>query len=98
MCLNGDLLKILNFHQTYKLFSKGDFEALRNSLRQCIPLIKFRNLTSKEFTGKELPNKKILPKELYQDLLKIFLSKLVKKSKENRFKKSRLYFTNLKMD
>src|SRR4030095_16325334 len=54
-------------------FSKEDFNSLKNTLQQCIPFIKFYNLTSKEFSGKILPYKKILPKELYKDLLKAFL-------------------------
>ena len=36
--------------------------------------IKFRYLTSREFSDKVLPYEKILPKELYRDLLRIFLS------------------------
>jgi hypothetical protein len=54
-------------------FSKDDFNTLKNTLQQCIPLIKFYNLTSKEFSKKVLPYKKILPKELYKDLLLYFL-------------------------
>ena len=53
-------------------FSKDDFKALKNNLQQCIPFIKFRNLTSKEFMDRVLPYKKIFPKELYNDLLKNF--------------------------
>src|ERR1041384_3554154 len=55
-------------------FSKEDFNALKNTLQQCIPFIRFYNLTSKEFMDKVLPYKAILPKELYKDLLKSFLS------------------------
>src|SRR3954453_2030943 len=54
-------------------FSIDDFNSLTNTLQQCIPFIKFFELTSKEFINKVLPYKKILPKELYQDLLKHFL-------------------------
>ena len=54
-------------------FSKDDFNVLKNSLQQCIPFIKFYNLTSEEFSVKVLPYKKVLPKELYKDLLKYFL-------------------------
>src|SRR5256885_2237423 len=56
-------------------FSKEDFNSLKNTLQQCIPFIKFRNITSKEFFGKVLPYKKVLPKELYKDLLKYFLDR-----------------------
>ncbi|GES76332.1 BTB/POZ protein [Rhizophagus clarus] len=65
-------------------FSKEDFSILKNTLQQCIPFIKFRNLTSKEFLKKVKPYKKILPKELYNDLLDYFLdddNDLAKRSK-----------------
>src|SRR5437763_12916583 len=55
-------------------FSKDDFKALKNTLQQCIPFIKFQNLTSKEFMDRVLPYKAALPKELYKGLLKTFLS------------------------
>src|SRR5919206_107151 len=54
--------------------SKEDFNVLKNSLQQCIPFIRFNNLTSDEFSNKVLPYKKILPKELYKDLLKHILN------------------------
>src|ERR1043166_6869976 len=54
-------------------FSKEDFNTLRNSLQRCIPFIKFYNLTSEEFSDRVFPFRKILPKELYMDLLKYFL-------------------------
>jgi hypothetical protein len=69
-----------------KSYSKNDFNALKNSLQQCIPFIKFRNLTSKEFSKKVLPYKKILPKDLYNNLLNDFLdndSKPINKSVTN---------------
>src|SRR5437762_3777313 len=55
-------------------FSKEDFNTLKNSLQHCIPSIRFYNLTSDEFLDKVLPYKKILPKKLYEDLLKYFLN------------------------
>ena len=55
-------------------FSNDDFNALRGTLQQCIPFVKFYNLSSKEFMDKVLPYRKILPEELYEDLLKAFLS------------------------
>src|SRR5579871_1046912 len=53
--------------------SKDDFNILKNTLQQLIPFIKFYNFTSREFTEKVLPYKKVLPKELYKDLNKTFL-------------------------
>ena len=54
-------------------YSKDDFDILKNTLQQFIPLIRFYNLNSREFTEKVLPYKKVLPKELYKDLNKTFL-------------------------
>ncbi|PKK60506.1 hypothetical protein RhiirC2_856811, partial [Rhizophagus irregularis] len=54
-------------------FSKDDFNSLKNTLHQCIPSVRFYNLTSKEFFYNVVPYKKILPNELYMDLLKTFL-------------------------
>jgi hypothetical protein len=68
-----------------KHFSKEDFKILKKSVRQCVPFIRFHNLSSDEFSDKVLPYRKILPKELlYEDLLKYFLnsnSQSIKKSK-----------------
>jgi hypothetical protein len=54
-------------------FSKEDFNLLKNTLRPCIPFIRFYDLTCKEFSKQVLPYKKVLPKELYKDLLNTFL-------------------------
>ncbi|RIA90341.1 hypothetical protein C1645_737907 [Glomus cerebriforme] len=54
-------------------YSKDDFKTLRNTLKQCIPFIRFYNLTSKEFIDKVLPYRNVLPKELYEELLITFL-------------------------
>jgi hypothetical protein len=54
-------------------FLKEDFNALKNSLQHCVPHIRFYNLTSEEFADEVLPYKKIILKELYEDLLKYFL-------------------------
>ena len=45
-----------------KSFSKNDFNALKNTLQQCIPFIKFYNLTSKELSDKVVPYRRILPR------------------------------------
>ncbi|EXX62003.1 uncharacterized protein OCT59_000308 [Rhizophagus irregularis] len=61
-------------------FSKDDFNTLKNTLHHCIPFIRFRNLTSREFLMKVKSYKKILPKELYNDLLNYFLDNDSKES------------------
>ncbi|EXX54598.1 uncharacterized protein OCT59_020926 [Rhizophagus irregularis] len=67
-------------------YSKDDFNSLKNTLQQCIPFIRFYNLTAKEFSDNILPYKEVLPEELFVDLLKSFLdlhpdSKINHKSK-----------------
>ncbi|GBB84335.1 hypothetical protein RclHR1_10960004 [Rhizophagus clarus] len=54
--------------------SKNEFNILENTLQQCVPFIRFYNLTSDEFSDKVLPFKRVLPKELYKNLIKYFLS------------------------
>ena len=52
--------------------SKNDFNILKDILRQCIPFIKFCNLTSREFLNHVFPYREIIPEEFYVDLLKFF--------------------------
>ncbi|GET03243.1 kinase-like domain-containing protein [Rhizophagus clarus] len=54
-------------------YSKDDFITLKNTLQQLIPFINFINLTSKEYLDKVYPYKKIIPKDLRQNLLKHFM-------------------------
>ena len=42
-------------------FSKEVSDTLKKTLQQCIPFIRFHNLTSREFMDKVLPYEKILP-------------------------------------
>ncbi|UZO08899.1 uncharacterized protein OCT59_029143 [Rhizophagus irregularis] len=53
-------------------FSGDDFSTLKNTLQQCIPLIKFDNFSSKEFLDNVFPYRKILSENLFIDLLKLF--------------------------
>ena len=43
-------------------YSKDDFNTLKNTLHQCIPFVKFFNLTHKEFLNKVYPYKKFYQK------------------------------------
>jgi hypothetical protein len=70
-------------------YSKEDFNSLKYTLQQCIPFIKLRNLTSKEFSDKVLPYKKIFPKEFYKILLKEFLNNDSKPSDSKEIKEVR---------
>ncbi|GES83733.1 carbohydrate-binding module family 13 protein [Rhizophagus clarus] len=55
-------------------YSNDDFNALKNTLQQCIPFVKFFNLTSREFLNNVFPYRKILSNKLYINLLKLFLN------------------------
>ncbi|RIA91537.1 hypothetical protein C1645_116405 [Glomus cerebriforme] len=54
-------------------YSKDNFNTLKNTLQQCIPLIGFYSFSSKEFSDKVYSYRKVLPKELRNDILKHFL-------------------------
>ncbi|RGB33766.1 hypothetical protein C1646_176386 [Rhizophagus diaphanus] len=54
-------------------YSKDEFITLRGTLQQLIPFIKFFNLNHKEFLNKVYPFKKILPKDLRENLIKHFI-------------------------
>ncbi|GBC27290.2 carbohydrate-binding module family 13 protein [Rhizophagus irregularis DAOM 181602=DAOM 197198] len=71
-------------------FSKDDFNTLKNTLQQCIPFIRFYNLTSKEFVDKVFPYREILPEELCADLLKTFLNLLDPDSKPSNKSRPRM--------
>ncbi|GES97545.1 kinase-like domain-containing protein [Rhizophagus clarus] len=54
-------------------YSKDDFITLRNTLQKFIPFINFFNLTSKEYLDKVYPYKKIIPKDMRENLLRHFM-------------------------
>ncbi|GBC18787.2 BTB/POZ protein [Rhizophagus irregularis DAOM 181602=DAOM 197198] len=65
--------------------SKDELNVLKNTLRQCIPFIKFFNLSSREFSDKVLPYKKVLPKELKKELVNYFWDRNIEsKSRVNK--------------
>ncbi|GES83729.1 carbohydrate-binding module family 13 protein [Rhizophagus clarus] len=64
-------------------YSNDDFIALKNTLQQFIPFIKFTEFTSKEFLNKVYPYKKIIPEELHENLIKCFLDNDYKPSKKS---------------
>ncbi|EXX79513.1 carbohydrate-binding module family 13 protein [Rhizophagus irregularis DAOM 181602=DAOM 197198] len=72
--LNWGLAQNPELSSDFTNYLKDDFNTLKNTLQQLIPFIRFYNFTSKEFTDKVLPYKRILPKELYKDLLKTYLN------------------------
>ncbi|RIA87325.1 hypothetical protein C1645_878102 [Glomus cerebriforme] len=55
------------------IYSDDDFNALKNTLQKYIPFVKFTKFTYKEFLNKVYPYKKIIPEELFENLVKYFL-------------------------
>ncbi|GET03213.1 kinase-like domain-containing protein [Rhizophagus clarus] len=55
-------------------YSKDDFNVIKNTLKNLIPSIKFFNLNHKEFLDKVYPYKKILPKDLRDNLIRHFIN------------------------
>jgi hypothetical protein len=54
-------------------YSNEDFNALKNTLQQFIPLIKFTEFSPKEFLYKVYPYKRIIPEDLHENLIEYFL-------------------------
>ncbi|EXX75296.1 hypothetical protein RirG_043070 [Rhizophagus irregularis DAOM 197198w] len=71
------------FPSNFTDYSKDELKTLKNTLQHCISFIRFYNLSSGEFMDKVLPYRKLLPKELYEDLLKTFLNLLDPNSKSS---------------
>ncbi|GET03179.1 kinase-like domain-containing protein [Rhizophagus clarus] len=55
-------------------YSKDDFNVLKDTLQRLIPFIKFFNLNHKEFLDKVYPYKKVLPKDLRENLVRHFIN------------------------
>jgi hypothetical protein len=54
-------------------WTDDDFKAMKITLQNCLPLIRFFCLSSKEFLYKVRPYQKLLNNQLYEDLLKFYL-------------------------
>ncbi|GET51590.1 uncharacterized protein OCT59_025417 [Rhizophagus irregularis] len=55
-------------------WSDDDFKAMENTLQHCLCLIRFFSLSSKEFLQQVHPYKKLLKRQLYEDLLNSHLN------------------------
>ncbi|GBB85474.1 hypothetical protein RclHR1_00120028 [Rhizophagus clarus] len=60
------------------IWSNDDFEKMKGTLQHCLPLIRFFSLSSKEFLQKIRPYKKLLKRQLYEDLLDSHLDPYIK--------------------
>ncbi|GBC11666.2 BTB/POZ protein [Rhizophagus irregularis DAOM 181602=DAOM 197198] len=54
-------------------WSNDDIKTLKNTLQHFLPLMRLYSLSSKEFSQKVRPYKKLLNKQLYEDLLNFYL-------------------------
>jgi hypothetical protein len=54
-------------------WTDDDFNTMKNTLQHCLPLIRFYCLSSKEFLQKVRPYKKLLKRQLYEDLLNSYM-------------------------
>ncbi|GET51625.1 hypothetical protein GLOIN_2v1848845 [Rhizophagus irregularis DAOM 181602=DAOM 197198] len=57
-----------------KSWSDDDFKTMKNTLQNCLPLIRFFSLSSIEFSQKVRPYQKLLSQQLYDDLLDSYLN------------------------
>ncbi|EXX68511.1 hypothetical protein GLOIN_2v1779084 [Rhizophagus irregularis DAOM 181602=DAOM 197198] len=55
-------------------WSDDDFKMMENTLKQCLPLIRFFSLSSEEFIQKIHPYKKLFKHQLYEELLNSYLN------------------------
>ncbi|EXX66948.1 hypothetical protein GLOIN_2v1868421 [Rhizophagus irregularis DAOM 181602=DAOM 197198] len=56
-----------------KTWSVDDFKTMKNILQHCLPLIRFFSLSSIAFSQKVRPYRKLLDKQLYEELLNSYL-------------------------
>jgi hypothetical protein len=54
-------------------WTDDDFETMKITLQKCIPLVRFFHLSSREFSYKVRPYRKLLNNQLYNDLLNFYL-------------------------
>ncbi|EXX64519.1 hypothetical protein RirG_096740 [Rhizophagus irregularis DAOM 197198w] len=54
-------------------WTDDDYEMMKNTLQPCLPLIRFFSLSSEEFAQKVRPYKKLLGRQLYENLLNSYL-------------------------
>ena len=62
-----------NLMQDPNTWSDDDFKIMENTLQHCLPLIRFFSLSSKEFLKKVGPYKKLINRQLYENLLNSYM-------------------------
>ncbi|GBB87265.1 hypothetical protein RclHR1_01370024 [Rhizophagus clarus] len=64
-------------------WTDDDFKMMENTLQNCLPLIRFFSLSSKEFLHKVSPYKKLLNHQLYKDLLNSYMDPDIEPNNNN---------------
>ena len=54
-------------------WSDDDFKTIEDTLQCCLPLVRFFSLSPEDFFQKVRPYKKLLKRQLYEELLKSYL-------------------------
>src|SRR5436853_284628 len=61
--------------QTYRLLQSNYVDNIRNLIADCIPYIRFSNISPKDFSEKVIPYDELLPRELHRAILNYHLTK-----------------------
>ncbi|GET01085.1 hypothetical protein GLOIN_2v147271 [Rhizophagus clarus] len=61
-------------------WTNEDYKTMKNTLQNCLPLIRFFSLSSEEFAQKIHPYRRLLDRQLYEDLLNSYLDPNIKPS------------------
>jgi hypothetical protein len=64
-------------------WTDDNFKMMENTLHNCLPLVRFYSLSSKEFLHKVSPYKKLLNHQLYKDLLNSYMDPDVEPNDRN---------------
>jgi hypothetical protein len=73
LVLKWGLAQNLTLTPEPNIWSDDDIKMMKNTLQHCLPSIRFFSLSSKEFSQKVHPYKKLLDNQLFEDLLKSYL-------------------------
>lgn len=62
-------------------WNNEDYESLKETLKQFIPLIRFVEISSKNFYDKVQPYKAIIPNNIYEEIEEFYLKNTLPKTK-----------------
>ncbi|CAG8536079.1 12157_t:CDS:2 [Acaulospora colombiana] len=71
--LRWGISQTLTITSSPETWSRDDFSALKSTLKNCLPWIRYFQMSPGQFYDKVLPYEKILPKTIFKELLQHFL-------------------------